>query len=196
MWFGLLATLAILTKGTGLALALTALLALAFTGKWRLLKRPASWGAVAIVTILAGPWTYIFRNAGREHGGWEEPSPSWHFTQRAIPYYAGKLTLALGAVFVVLFALGLCVQMLRPQQRRGVWAAAAALIIGVFAFQCILPVGYEDRHLISTLPAAMMFVDRRGSHALFGRWSCVSEMRLCANGDVGFLRLFPPADPC
>jgi 4-amino-4-deoxy-L-arabinose transferase-like glycosyltransferase len=77
VWFGVLAALAILTKGTGLALVVTAPIALVFTRKWQLLTRPALWAAVAITAILAGPWTYYFRNAGREHGGWEEASPSW-----------------------------------------------------------------------------------------------------------------------
>jgi hypothetical protein len=168
VWFGFLAALAILTKGTGLALALAVPLAVAFTGKWQLLTRPALWAAVAISAILAGPWTWYFRNAGREHGGWEEASPSWHFTQQAIPYYAGKLGLTLGVVFAVLLGVGLFAQLLGPRQRRGTWAAAGALIVGVFVFQCILPVGYEDRHLVSTLPAAMMFVVA-GAHAVT-RW--------------------------
>jgi hypothetical protein len=117
--------------------------------------------------MLAGPWTYIFRNAGREHGGWEEPSPSWHFTQRAIPYYAGKLGVALGVIFIVLLVIGLFSKILRPQQRRGVWAAVGALIMSVFIFQCLVPVGYEDRHLVPMLPAAMMFVIA-GAHAFRG----------------------------
>ena len=54
---------------------------------------------------------------------------------------------------------------MHPRERRGVWASAAALILGVFLFQCLLPVGFEDRHLISALPAAMMFVFA-GFHAL------------------------------
>src|SRR6185369_1801524 len=122
VWFGILAALAILTKGTGLALAVAGPLALAFTRKWHLLARPALWAAVAITAILAGPWTFYFRHAGRDHGGWEEPSPSWHFTQQAIPYYAGKLGLALGFVFAILLLIGVFEKIRRPQLRRGVWA--------------------------------------------------------------------------
>lgn len=174
LWFGLCAALAILTKGTGLALAIVAPLALALVGKWPLLKRPALWASAALVAVLAGPWTFWFRNEGRLKGGWLEPNPSWHFTGQAIPYYAGKLGLALGFVLVLLMAIGLFVQMLRPRQRRGVWAAMAALLAGVFVFQCILPVGLEDRHLIPALPAALMFAVA-GFHAVIRWWESRSR---------------------
>ena len=153
--FGLLAALAILTKGTGLALALAAPLALLFTRRFHLLKRPALWTAVLLVAVLAGPWTWATRNLGQ--GGWEEPSPSWHFTAKALPYYAAKFGLGLGSAALVLFCIGAFVKMRANSGHRGRWAAAGAFIVSVVLFQSLAPVGLEARHLIPLLPAAIMF---------------------------------------
>ena len=154
--FGLLAALAIVTKGTGLALALAAPLALLFTRRFHLLKRPALWSAVLLIAVLAGPWTWATRNLGK--GGWEEPSPSWHFTSTALPYYAQKFGFSL-SVFVLLFLLAGVFEKFRGgSQNQGRWAAAAAFIVSVVVFQSIAPVGLEARHLIPALPAALMFV--------------------------------------
>lgn len=153
--FGLLAALAILTKGTGLALALAAPLALLFTRRFHLLKRPALLLAVLLVAVLAGPWTWATRNLG--HGGWEEPSPSWHFTAKALPYYAGKFGVSLGFAVLLLFCAGVFVKLRTNSGERGRWAAAGAFVIAVVVFQSLAPVGLEARHLIPLLPAAIMF---------------------------------------
>lgn len=155
LWFGVLAALAILTKGTGLALALAVPLALCFTRKFHLLRRPALWSAVLIVVVVAGPWTWVTRNLGR--GGWLQPEPSWSFTREALLYYGGKFGLALGPLYAFAFAVGVWVRMRAGSPHRGRWAAAGALILSVVVFQSIAPVGLEARHLIPALPAALMF---------------------------------------
>lgn len=152
--FGLLASLAILTKGTGLALLIVAPLALAFTRRFHLLKRPALWCAVLLVAVLAGPWTVATSHLGK--GGWLEPHPSWHFTREALPYYALKFGLSLGCA-ALFFGVGAWVKARACPAHRGRWAAAAAFIVGVVVFQAIAPVGLEARHLIPVIPAALMF---------------------------------------
>ena len=165
--FGLLAALAILTKGTGLALALAAPLALLFTRRWHLLKRPALWMAVLLVVALAGPWTWATRHLGA--GGWEEPSPSWHFTAQALPYYAVKFGLGLGVAGLLLFGIGTFVKVRATSGSRGRWAAAGAFVVSVVVFQSLAPVGLEARHLIPLLPAAIMFAVA-GFVALTASW--------------------------
>jgi hypothetical protein len=167
IWFGVLSTLAILTKGTGLALALAAPLALLWTRKLSLLKRPALWGAVLIIVIFAGPWTYATRTLGA--GGWEEPHPSWHYTSAALPYYLKKFGIALGMGALPFFVFGLVAKLRGTQPHRGRWVACAALIISVIVFQSLVPAGKEDRHLIPALPAACMFVVA-GLCAVEGWW--------------------------
>ncbi len=153
--FGLFAALAILTKGTGLALALAAPLALLFTRRFHLLRRPALGAAVMLVVVLAGPWTWATRNLGK--GGWIEPSPSWDFTREALPYYAMAFGHGLSFIVLLLFCVGVFMKFRAGAAYQGRWAAAGAFIISVIVFQSLAPVGLEARHLIATLPAALMF---------------------------------------
>jgi 4-amino-4-deoxy-L-arabinose transferase-like glycosyltransferase len=198
IWFGVLAAVAILTKGTGLALALAAPLALVFTRRFDLLKRPVLWVAALIVTVIAGPWTWATRNLGR--GGWLQPSPSWSFSREALPYYAEKLALAVGAMLALLFVVGVLSRIIRGGPRRGVWAAVGALIVSVIVFQSIAPVGLEARHLIPIVPAALMF-SLAGFDFLARRWNgwprvVLAAVTLCGvgwallpvktKGDAGF----------
>ncbi len=163
LWFGLLAALAILTKGTGLALALAAPLAILLTRRFHLLKRSALWLAVALVVVIAGPWTWATRELGK--GGWLQPNPSWEFTREALAYYAGRFALALGWVPLGLFAVGVWIKIRKPGSEGGRWAAAGALIVSVLLFQSLVPVGMEARHLIPALPAAILF-----AVAALGEW--------------------------
>jgi hypothetical protein len=167
-WFGVLAGLAIMTKGTGLALVLVPPIAIVLTGRWDILKRPALWGGACLCAIVAGPWTVAFRNAGRDKGGWLESSPSNHFSNEAVPYYAVKFGLALGFVLAAFFCIGVIVKLVRREQRTGFWTSVAALIIAVLLFHFVLPVGLEERHLVSVMPSALLFVVA-GLHAVLAR---------------------------
>lgn len=185
LWFGLLAALAILTKGTGLALALAAPLALLWTRRFHLLKRPALWLALLIILIVAGPWTWATRDLGK--GGWLQPEPSWSFTGVALPYYAGKFGFALGWLPLFLFGLGFVAKVRGPSLYQGRWAAAGALISAVIIFQSIAPVGLEARHLIPALPAACLFVIA-GLHSVLA-WFSRRDQRLAGSNTLPPARL-------
>jgi hypothetical protein len=155
VYFGVFSGLAILTKGTGLALAFMALLAVLLSRKWSIVLRPALWGGGAIAVLLAGPWTWKFKDLGK--GGWLYPGPTWEFTREALPYYLGKYAVALGPVLLVLAAAGAVVLILRRGASSGKWAAIAALVPAVIVFQSLAPVGLEARHLIPAIAPALMF---------------------------------------
>lgn len=154
--FGILAALAIMTKGTGLALGLMVLITIGFTRRWEVLKSRALWSASGIVLLVAGPWTWCFRNQGK--GGWEEPSPSWHFSRAAFPYYLWKMAIVFGGVLVVIALLGLIQRIRKGGQPSGKWSALGGLILSVCIFQSLIPCGKEVRHLLPIVPAFMMFV--------------------------------------
>lgn len=156
--FGLLAALAILTKGTGLALAMVPPLALLVAGRWEVLRRRSLWGAALIVVVLAGPWTWKFRALG--HGGWVAPHPTWAFTAEAVRYYAAKLVAGAGFAPLALAGCGVALMLVRQRRLEGRWAACAALPVAICLFQAILPVGLEARHLVPALPPviALAFV--------------------------------------
>jgi hypothetical protein len=151
--FGVLAGIAIMTKGSALALAFVPPLAICLTRKFHLLKRPSLWSSALIVAVIAGPWTIKFRETAK--AGWMEESPSWHFTREAIQYYPKKLVISAG-VGLLLFAIVGAVLKLRQgrtaPQPSGRWAAFIAAVIGVVALQSLVPAGYEPRHLVQALP--------------------------------------------
>jgi hypothetical protein len=156
--FGFLAAAAILTKGTGLALVLMCAFSIAFTGRWKILAARGTWLGIVLVALLAGPWTWYFRNEGTRVGGWADNSGgfSFDFTKRAVVYYAEKLVVALSIAVAVFAVAGIILRAFKKDERQGRWAALAALVVGVFVFQALMPVGYEARHILSATPALVV----------------------------------------
>ncbi len=158
VWFGVFASLAILTKQSALALAFVPVFGILLARKFYLLKRFSFWSSAVVVFILCAPWnllTYKFASEGWADEGW-----GWAFTSKAIPFYPTKLYLTLGAAATVLAVFGLLAKLKDARQRvptSGIWIAAAGLLFGVVCFHVIVPVGFEDRHLIPALPAVVLF---------------------------------------
>jgi hypothetical protein len=153
--FGVCAALAILTKGTGGALALAVPMAVLLTGKFSVLKRPALWIAALLVVVVAGPWTWLFRNQCKS--GWEEPEISWHYTREALVYFPWKFLVALGFLLSALALIGAVWMAIVHPRNRGKWAALGALAVSVCIFQAIIPASKEARHLLPVIPGAIMF---------------------------------------
>ncbi len=168
--FGLLAALAIMTKGTGVALVLMVVLAIVFTRRWNILSRPALWVGAIITAILAGPWTWHFRTEGK--GGWEQPLPSLSWSRAAVPFYLTKFGLGLGILLLIFFGIGVFVRLLKareiqPPATEGEtentpiasnrWACLGALIVAIIVFQSIVPAGKETRHLLPAIAAGVPF---------------------------------------
>jgi dolichyl-phosphate-mannose-protein mannosyltransferase len=156
--FGLFSAAAVLTKGTGLALALVPPVALLLTGKWHLLKRPSLWGAALIVAILAGPWTWMFREVTR--ASWAADSLDVQFLRWAIPFYAGEWAAAIGLAFVPLACLGVWATLgttARRHAAHGIWPASAALIVGLLLLLVVTPAGTEARYLMPIIPPTILF---------------------------------------
>jgi Dolichyl-phosphate-mannose-protein mannosyltransferase len=153
VYFGLLASWAIMTKGTGLALALMAFLSLVITRRWCIFARPALWVSLGIIGVLAGIWTWHFRAEGLRVGGWQDNSggTSWRFISEAAPFYGTALVASAGIAVAVFALIGVVTSLTRP---RG--AALASLVAGVFVFQSVIPVGQEARHMIPATPAIIM----------------------------------------
>jgi len=66
MVFGVLASVAVLTKGSGFVLALVPAFAVVFLGRFRLLRTASFWLPVPTVLALAGPWYAFVPNARHE----------------------------------------------------------------------------------------------------------------------------------
>ncbi|MBI5775189.1 MAG: glycosyltransferase family 39 protein [Verrucomicrobia bacterium] len=154
--FGVWASAAILTKGSGMMLALVPPLAVVFTRKFHLLTRANFWYSAAIVGVLCGPWTWKFRDVAR--AGWMEGNPSWHFTQQALVYYPAKLAVAVTGGLAALALVGLVVKLVLNRPASGKWAALGAMVIATLVFHSLVPAGLEPRHLLPVLPAVILFI--------------------------------------
>jgi 4-amino-4-deoxy-L-arabinose transferase-like glycosyltransferase len=190
--FGICAGLAIMTKGTGLALAFVPPLAILFTGRYALLKRRSLWVAALLVAVIAGPWTWHFRNEGR--GGWQEASPSLHFTKEAIGYYLWRLCVALGGLLAAPALAGAGSLFLPRTRKPAIAVCSLALVAGVWIFQCLMPVGLEARHLMPAIPALIVLA-MTGLRTITVRWPRARPALAAGLLAVffGWPAIFPPA---
>ncbi len=171
--FGVLAALAVLTKGSGMQLALVPPVAILVCRRWDLLKRPALWAAAAVVVALAGPWTLAFYKVVRI--SWVQDNPSWDYAWEALRFYPPQLVMAVGGGVAILAALGLVDKLTQARRRlpqTGKYAALAGGCIGLLAIHLTVPTGVDQRFLVPMLPAVIFFA-LAGADALgrlYARW--------------------------
>jgi hypothetical protein len=156
--FALFASAAIMTKGSGMVLVMVPPLAVVFSRRFEVLKRPSFWYPVLIVGILCGPWTWAFRDVARN--GWMESSLSLTYTRTALGHFPKALFLTINPIVGVFALIGLTVTLTAVWRRTApaLWAAAAALLLGVLIFHAIVPASLDRRHLVQALPSWAMFV--------------------------------------
>jgi len=147
-WFGIWATLALLTKATGIELALIPLCAVLASRRWRLLRRFSFWLPAILVIGIAGPW-YLWI-PGAQH-------------ESVIRFGAVQLVLfrltdtpkvwweMLGAAPALLAIIGI----LRGRVS-GKWLAGVSVLASTYVFRFLVGV-WEDRHLVTNVPILLMF---------------------------------------
>ena len=177
-WFGIYASLTILTKGTGLALAGVPVLALAITNRWRLALKPAFWLPIAIVVPVCAPWYWWTRNMLQSTG--QHPSSALGYVASTLRYYVTHLYLNLGLILFVLAVLGMLLQVVFRRRNRvnAKWAVLAALVVSISLLGSIVPVlsiggqtqvmGAEERFLVPAMPAMIAFA-MAGAHFVLQR---------------------------
>ena len=153
--FGVVATIAILTKFSAYSLALLPALAVILYRRFYLFKRFAFWLPALIVIGPASLWTAATLKLASE--GMTEEHAGWVFTHKAVPYYAGKLLLTAGVALVFLAIVGFIVKLLTPKKIKASYAVFGALLLSVFAMIVLVPAGFEARHLVPALPAVVFF---------------------------------------
>jgi hypothetical protein len=157
VWFAIWASLAIMTKGSGLALALLPPLAMLLGRRLDLVRTKANWLAAAVVAAGCGPW-YAF-TFDMQQNGWVE-SAGQEFFVRSFPFNADATLHLVGPAVLACALLGLAVKVVLPWFRRRVepkWAALAALAAGVFVFQSLVPASLDIRHLVTLAPPLVAF---------------------------------------
>jgi hypothetical protein len=155
--FGVIASLAILTKGNGFYLALVPPIALLLTQRFYLVKRAAFWLPALIVAPACAPWhlftMHLMLPTFEESAGME-------FTTRAIRFYSVLAAKSVGLVILALMAIGFFACVVKPLAKRRVatkWGVMAAYLFSILIFYCVVPAGIEARYLIAAMPPIFMF---------------------------------------
>jgi Dolichyl-phosphate-mannose-protein mannosyltransferase len=154
--FGLLAAAAILTKGSGLLLALVPPVAIVLTARWRILLAPKLWLAPLPVIFLAVPWLLMTAHITAEG---MSAAPFGEYVLEAIPYYAAGGFDVLGKALIILVGVALVGAARCFRQDKALPASDAvlwALILAVFGFYCAVPSGLDERYLLPAIPPVLI----------------------------------------
>ncbi len=155
VWFGAWSAVTILVKGNGWAVLLPPL-ALALSGRWRLLFGWPLW-AGAVVAALVVPWQVATMHMVQE--GWVSP---WGtaYTRMALPELARLTEVNLGWGLTALAVAGLGFEFVRPwwkgRRPSGLSSALASLALAVWLFHAIVPASVEDRRIVLGLSAVIL----------------------------------------
>ncbi len=174
--FGLIALAAVLTKGTGIVLALAPPLAILISRRWRLLLSPVFWLPAVIVLVGAAPWYLLAPGADNERtvrvgGMGNAPANRW-----VAAYAVYRL---LGPVLAGLAAIGLAervARLVRRQPVEGVWIAALAVVGAFLLIPSVIPVIAADPRYFIGFAVVLTLTALQGTAVLVSRappWSRV-----------------------
>ena len=152
--FALLASCAIMTKYSGLYLALVPPLALLIGKRWDLLRRPSFWIQPLLVMVFCGPWIlYTHQYAAFGYESFVKPGVAESFVLNLRLW-----TLTLGPwVSILLFGAWAYQAVFLAEAnslRRILWIQPLSLVF----FQSVSPVCCETRWLISGLPPLIVLL--------------------------------------
>lgn len=154
--FGIVAALAILTHGSGWALAVVPGLTIALTRKWHLLRCSGLWLATLPVLAICIPW-YVFTFRTVEA---VQVDGDLSFRLELIEAFSRYLYNGLGIAVLLLAAVGFYAKIIRPWRSRAVegeWAALAGLAIGILALHCAVAAALEARYMVALVPSIVLF---------------------------------------
>jgi hypothetical protein len=154
--FGLLAAAAILTKGSGLLLALVPPLSIILTARWRVLLAPKLWLAPLPVLLLAVPWLVMTAHITEEG---MSAAPLGEYFLQAVPYYLVNGFAVLGIVLIVLAGVAVVLTTKRVRQEKELSPTDAvlwSLIVAVPVFYCVVPSGLDERYLLPVIPPVLI----------------------------------------
>ena len=155
--FGLLASCAILTKGTGMALALLPVIVVLISRRFGLLRRWSFWLPAFIVLVLAGSWyllmLHVVSDRESAHVYLSTPLETWQEKAWQLHQIAGW---ALGALALAGFITKMW-SLIQADAPRGKWLAAGAWLLSSLIFQLFEARTSEARHVLPIAPVWLMF---------------------------------------
>jgi len=155
--FGVLAGMALLTKGTAAMLVPVPILSLVLAGNYRLLGHRWFWLSGLLAGAIAGPWYAMAPGAMHERAIPDVISANEAYVVRSGLRY---LSLA-GHGVAVWVAVGLAAliggRLLRRLPVRGIWAVGASALLAMALLRTVVPPAREIRHLLNVLPFWLLF---------------------------------------
>jgi hypothetical protein len=151
--FGIAASASILTKYNALALAGLPLIAVALSGRWRLLKTKVFWIPAAVVLMLCGPWYATHLGLIRYAA---EPVPPFTINLKAVVGNAQSIGASAGWLAALLALAWVVLRLLRRGRLEAIDASLVALVGSLWAFHSFAYPSVETRYLIAALPAVLL----------------------------------------
>jgi hypothetical protein len=182
--FALVSSAAILTKGSGFALALLPLFYAVLSGKWRLLIVGRTWIAAFMVAVLTLPWTLLTLRFVADGFNYQ---PGLAYSTLAAERYGAALGSTFGYAVLAAFVFGAGAILWEIWRDNGQSQAAPietsllALALAVIIFQIAAPADIAPRYLIPSI-APVLLISLRGiatACALFrisGKWPLTVAM--------------------
>jgi hypothetical protein len=158
VWFGIAASIVILTKSSGWSIALVAILAVVLSRKWKIKMLARFLLAAGIVIATCVPfyiWTRRMAFAGTEG----KPMTVRHMAAGLLQSI-GLLPELIGIILLLLAACGFFLKVILPWRKASVstfWMVMAAYPIGVIVFHAIAPTIVEPRKIVMATPALLLF---------------------------------------
>jgi 4-amino-4-deoxy-L-arabinose transferase-like glycosyltransferase len=155
--FGVIAGLAALTKGNGVAAVFIPPIAILVLRRWRLLLKPPLYCAAALVVIIAGPWQLMTARLLQNTVPFDQPGLA--FTARMSAEYGRVLFHEAGPALLVLALIGLAMTLKSDFRRTAdpLWTAFAAQLVAIWLFHSVVPVpGPEPRYMLAAMPAILL----------------------------------------
>ncbi len=153
VWFGLLASAAILTKYNALALALLPVIAFLLRPRPRALRRLSFWIPALIVAACCAPW-YI-ANWGLVVYAMERGSADPALGSVSIALFVA-LVRALGIPLLILAVIGAITRFKDPESPPGLWIASIAAVCSVYAFHTLGYPSDDPRYLLGAIPPLLI----------------------------------------
>jgi hypothetical protein len=156
IWFGSFASLAVLTKGDGLELALLPPISILLTRRFAILRNRTLWFTAAGCSVVCVPWMLMTRQFVTP--GFQYPWGLAYVTHAAL-FFGSHLLSTVGIVVTLLFLAGLAPKLI-PALRfggiDGLWASLISVVLSVLVLHCFVPSGLNDRYLIATAPPILL----------------------------------------
>lgn len=154
VWFGLLASAAILTKYNGLALALLPVFAFALRPRPGALRRFSFWTPALIVAACCAPW-YIANWHLVVYAMERGPSPEPAISSMSAAMFIALIR-ALGIPLLALAAIGVVTQLRNPDALPGLWISSIAAVCSVYAFHTLGYPSDDPRYLAGAIPPLLI----------------------------------------